>query len=104
VTCLVELLTDIRWQIALAIFFPFYVLAEIPSNMMMKRTRPALWIPFIMVLWGITTTLLGVVKNYHGLLAARAALGLAEGGLFPGVTFCKYPLRSVHSSRLTSLV
>ncbi|KAH0369213.1 high-affinity nicotinic acid transporter, partial [Aureobasidium melanogenum] len=75
------------YNIALAIFFPFYVLAEIPSNMMMKRTRPALWIPFIMVLWGITTTLLGVVKNYHGLLAARAALGLAEGGLFPGVTF-----------------
>ncbi|KAG9518853.1 high-affinity nicotinic acid transporter, partial [Aureobasidium melanogenum] len=75
------------YNIALAIFFPFYVLAEIPSNMMMKRTRPALWIPFIMVLWGITTTLLGIVKNYHGLLAARAALGLAEGGLFPGVTF-----------------
>jgi len=75
------------YNIALAIFFPFYVLAEIPSNMMMKRTRPALWIPFIMVVWGICTTLLGVVKNYHGLLAARAALGLAEGGLFPGVTF-----------------
>ena len=56
----------------------------------MKRTRPALWIPFIMVVWGICTTLLGVVKNYHGLLAARAALGLAEGGLFPGVTFCKF--------------
>lgn len=72
--------------------------------MMMKRTRPALWIPFIMVLWGITTTLLGVVKNYHGLLAARAALGLAEGGLFPGVTFCEYPLELSQNSRLTHLV
>ncbi|PSK34779.1 hypothetical protein B9Z65_1362 [Elsinoe australis] len=72
---------------ALAIFFPFYVAAEIPSNIMMKRTRPSLWIPFIMVLWGICTTLMGVVKNYEGLMAARAALGLAEGGLFPGVTY-----------------
>lgn len=54
--------------------------------MMMKRTRPSLWIPIIMVAWGVTCTLMGIVKNYHGLLAARAALGLAEGGLFPGVT------------------
>jgi MFS family permease len=73
--------------------------------MMMKRTRPALWIPFIMVCWGICTTLMGeflvfyatklnsadvqagLVKNYPGLMAARAALGIAEGGLFPGVSF-----------------
>jgi hypothetical protein len=26
---------------------------------MMKRTRPALWIPFIMVCWGVCTTLMG---------------------------------------------
>ena len=32
---------------------------EVPSNMMMKRTRPALWIPFIMVCWGVCTTLMG---------------------------------------------
>jgi hypothetical protein len=44
---------------ALAIFFPFYVIVEVPSNMMMKRTRPALWIPFIMVCWGVCTTLMG---------------------------------------------
>ncbi|EOD45223.1 putative high-affinity nicotinic acid transporter protein [Neofusicoccum parvum] len=72
---------------ALAIFFPFYVAAEVPSNMMMKRTRPALWIPIIMVAWGVCTTLMGLVESYVGLMVARAALGLAEGGLFPGVTF-----------------
>lgn len=32
-------------------------------------------------------TLMGLVHNYAGLLAVRMALGLAEGGLFPGVTF-----------------
>ncbi|GAB1215536.1 hypothetical protein ATERTT37_004727 [Aspergillus terreus] len=73
--------------VALAIFFPFYVAAEIPSNLMMKKSRPALWIPIIMVAWGICCTLMGTVTNYPGLLAARAALGIAEGGLFPGVTF-----------------
>ena len=32
-------------------------------------------------------TLMGIVKNFSGLLVVRCALGLAEGGLFPGVTF-----------------
>lgn len=32
-------------------------------------------------------TAMGFVKSYGGLLAVRMALGLAEGGLFPGVTW-----------------
>lgn len=74
-------------QVALAILFPFYVAAEIPSNLMMKLTHPSIWLPFTMVAWGICSTLMGLVVNYPGLLAARAALGLAEGGLFPGINF-----------------
>lgn len=83
--CLVWLLTSL--QVALAIFFPFYVIVEPASNLMMKRTRPSIWIPTIMVAWGVCCTLMGLVHNYAGLLAARAALGIAEGGLFPGVTY-----------------
>jgi MFS family permease len=30
---------------------------------------------------------MGFVTNYTGLLVVRAALGIAEGGLFPGVTY-----------------
>lgn len=40
-----------------------------------------------MVAWGICCALMGLVVNFGGLLAARAALGLAEGGLFPGINF-----------------
>ncbi|KAK4444591.1 putative high-affinity nicotinic acid transporter [Podospora aff. communis PSN243] len=76
-----------QYNDALAIFFPFYVAAEIPSNMAMKRWRPSIWIPSIMVAWGICCTLMGVVHNYAGLMAARSALGVAEGGLFPGITY-----------------
>lgn len=36
---------------------------------------------------GLCTTLMGIVHNYTGLLVVRAFLGLAEGGLFPGVTY-----------------
>jgi hypothetical protein len=32
-------------------------------------------------------TLMGIVKGYSGLLAARFFLGVAEAGLFPGVAY-----------------
>ncbi|KAK6364978.1 hypothetical protein LTS17_011674 [Exophiala oligosperma] len=80
-------MSGLDYNVALAIFFPFYVAVEPASNLMMKRTRPSIWIPIIMVAWGVCCTLMGLVHNYAGLLAARAALGIAEGGLFPGVTF-----------------
>ena len=73
---------NLDYNVALAIFFPFYVAAEIPSNIMMKRTRPSLWIPTIMIAWAICTTLMGLVKSYAGLLVARAALGIAEVSCF----------------------
>ena len=55
--------------------------------MLLKRLRPSIWLPSIMVAWGIVMTLMGLVQNYHGLLIARIFLGIAEAGLFPGVVF-----------------
>ncbi|TFK43569.1 major facilitator superfamily domain-containing protein [Crucibulum laeve] len=75
------------YNVALAVFFPWYVAAEIPSNIMMKRTSPSLWLCIIMIAWGICMTLMGTVTNFTGLLVVRMALGVAEGGLFPGVTW-----------------
>ncbi|KAF2665967.1 MFS general substrate transporter [Microthyrium microscopicum] len=80
-------MSGLNYNNALAIFFPFYVAAEIPSNLMMQATRPSRWIPSIMVVWGLMCIIMGFVKSYAGLMAVRAALGLAEGGLFPGITF-----------------
>lgn len=80
-------MSGLMYNNALAIFFPFYVIAEIPSNIAMKRFPPWLWIPFIMLIWGICCTLMGIVQNYKSLLATRAILGLAEGGLFPGIAY-----------------
>lgn len=75
------------YNIALAIMFPFYVAAEIPSNVMMKRLRPGMWLTIIMVCWATVMICMGFVRNYTGLLVARAFLGVCEGGLFPGVSY-----------------
>ncbi|KAI0136841.1 major facilitator superfamily transporter [Xylariales sp. AK1849] len=79
--------TSLEYNIALSVFFPWYVAAEIPSNLAMKRFRPSVWIPCIMVAWAIICIAMGCVTNYAGLLVCRMALGLAEGGLFPGITY-----------------
>ncbi|OAX83846.1 hypothetical protein ACJ72_01776 [Emergomyces africanus] len=49
--------------------------------------RPSIWLPLIMIAWGIVMTLMGIVHNYNGLLITRIFLGLAEAGLYPGVAF-----------------
>ncbi|CEI62484.1 unnamed protein product [Fusarium venenatum] len=80
-------MSGLMYNHALVIFFPFYIVAEIPSNMAMKRFKPWIWIPSIMVCWGICCTLMGIVHNYAGLMVARGFLGLTEGGLFPGIAY-----------------
>ncbi|KAM0756371.1 MFS general substrate transporter [Meredithblackwellia eburnea MCA 4105] len=80
-------LNQTEYSTCLAIFFAFYVLFEVPSNMVLKAWRPSMWLSTIMVGWGIVITTTGVVHNYSGLFAARVFLGITEAGLFPGVTF-----------------
>jgi MFS family permease len=78
---------ELDYSIALSILFPFYALAEIPSNMMMQRFHPSIWLTCIMVSWGLIMTCMGLVKDFKGLLVCRVFLGLAEGGLIPGVGY-----------------
>ncbi|POR36395.1 Putative transporter [Tolypocladium paradoxum] len=75
------------YNIAISVFFPFYLAVQIPSNLVLKRLRPSLWIPTLMLAWAIVTILLGLVTNYAGLLVLRCALGTAEGGIFPGIVY-----------------
>lgn len=41
------------------------------SNVLLKRMKPSIYIPVIMVLWGICMTFMGFVKDFSGLMAAR---------------------------------
>lgn len=65
-------------------FFP-YALFEVPSNTMLKRFRPSVWLSIIVLIWGVSMTLMGVVKNYSGLLATRFFLGVGEVSTFGDV-------------------
>lgn len=66
------------------------------SNWVLKRMKPNRWLPFIVSVWGIVTTLSGLVDNFGGLVVIRLMLGLCEGGLLPGIvsTFISHHERS----------
>lgn len=40
-----------------------------------------------MIAWGACTVCLGVVNDFHSLVAVRICLGIAEAGLYPGVAY-----------------
>lgn len=76
-----------QYNMTLTIFFISYSVFEPLTNIMLKRLRPSVFIPLIMVTWGISMLSMGFVKNYGGLLTARWFLGLCEAGLFPGINY-----------------
>ncbi|KAJ5090778.1 hypothetical protein N7532_009462 [Penicillium argentinense] len=76
-----------QYNWCLTIFFFPYSFTEPLCNLLLVRLKPRIWLPSIMVAWGIVMTLTGIVQNYSGLLAARFFLGLTEAGLFPGLAF-----------------
>jgi hypothetical protein len=41
---------------ALTVFFFSYAAFEIPSNLLLKKLRPSIWLPSIMVAWGTVMT------------------------------------------------
>ncbi|KAH8927185.1 MFS general substrate transporter [Atractiella rhizophila] len=75
------------YSLALLIFFVGYLLMEVPSNMLLAKLRPSLFLPGIMFVWGCVVIAFKGVNNLAGLVAIRFFLGIAESGFFPGVWF-----------------
>ena len=78
-------LTPLQYQQGLVVFYPLYIAAEIPSNLVLKKVTPRIWIALMTFLWGLFCLVLGLVRNFDQFVSMRALLGLAEGGLFPGM-------------------
>ncbi|KAI7969539.1 hypothetical protein EIK77_005169 [Talaromyces pinophilus] len=73
-----------RPNTALVVFYAPYILFEIPSNILMKRFNPHVWLSGCITAFGIVMLGQAWVSSYGGLIATRFFLGLAEAGIFPG--------------------
>lgn len=80
-------LVKTQYNNALVIFFVPYILLEIPSNIILKKLKPRVWLSICMFGFGLVTMLQGLVQNYSGLLATRFFLGVFETGMFPGAFY-----------------
>lgn len=98
-------LTGPQYNMALTVFFFPYAFFEIPSNVVLKLTRPSRWMCVLVISWGTVwpvhspsnpatmlivgqvVTLQGLIKSYKHLLVTRVLLGVTEAGFFPAATF-----------------
>ncbi|KAF9888629.1 hypothetical protein FE257_008561 [Aspergillus nanangensis] len=78
-------LSDYQYKVAITVTYVPYILAELPSNLILKKVGPRLLLPTLCTVWGLITVLQCQAKNFGGFVACRFFLGLFEGGLFPGI-------------------
>ncbi|KAH6644749.1 major facilitator superfamily domain-containing protein [Boeremia exigua] len=76
---------DSQYAIGLCVFYATYIASELPSNLVLKKVSPRVWLPALTAVWGILTMCLGFVTGFSSFVAVRALLGIAEGGLLPGM-------------------
>lgn len=53
--------------------------------MLLARSKPAIFLPSLMVTWGAVSIIVAAINNLGGMIAFRFALGIIEAGFFPGV-------------------
>ena len=78
-------LTSEAFGFASGIFFIGYFLFEVPSNVMMAKFGPRVWMARILLSWGAVSILTAFVQNSTQLYMLRFLLGVAEAGFFPGI-------------------
>jgi ACS family tartrate transporter-like MFS transporter len=69
------------------LFFLSYGLCEIPSNTLLLRFGPRVWLSRIMFTWGLVAAGMMFVRTPVHFYGARLLLGCAEAGYFPGVVY-----------------
>ncbi|KAI3319484.1 MFS general substrate transporter [Xylariaceae sp. AK1471] len=78
-------ITDHQYDVGLAVFYATYIFGEIPSNLILKKVTPSVWLPCLAFFWGIVAMSTGFIKSFAHFVVVRALLGICEGGLLPGM-------------------
>ncbi|QYB00162.1 MFS transporter (plasmid) [Rhodococcus sp. USK10] len=89
-------ITPTIFGLAAGIFFWTYAMSEIPSNYVLSRVGFRVWIPRIMITWGIVVIAMSAVQGGTSLTISRMLLGVAEAGFSPAMIYfvsCWLPRR-----------
>ncbi len=85
-----QMLSDLKFSdtvygLGAGVFFIGYFLFEVPSNIILSKTGPRIWIARIMITWGVISSLMMFVSSVESFYILRFLLGVAEAGFFPGI-------------------
>jgi len=70
---------------ALAVLTVGYMLAQLPSNVLLTRVRPSIYLPVTVMIWSSVSIATAFATNAQTLYVIRFFLGVTEAPLFPGV-------------------
>ncbi|KAJ5728189.1 hypothetical protein N7493_004519 [Penicillium malachiteum] len=71
----------------LALFYVGYVVFDLPSNLVMTRLSPHVWLSRIVISAGLIGTCMVAMKAAWSFYLLRLLLGIVEAGLWPGMTY-----------------
>src|SRR5664280_2850336 len=77
--------SDTVYGLGAGIFFLSYFIFGVPSNLILQRVGPRLWIGLIMISWGLISGLFAFTRTSAMFYALRLLLGVAEAGFYPGI-------------------
>ncbi|EKM58676.1 uncharacterized protein PHACADRAFT_207467 [Phanerochaete carnosa HHB-10118-sp] len=64
-----------------------YVIGQIPSNLLLTRVRPSIWIPAMELIWSALTMVLASANSFSTLVVIRFFVGLAESTFYPAIQY-----------------
>lgn len=67
------------------LFFVGYFITDVPSNVILQKVGPRIWLARIMISWGVIAACMMFVKSASGFYLVRFLLGVAEAGFFSGI-------------------
>lgn len=62
-----------------------YAIFLIPSQIVLTRVRPSLWLPPLELSWGVMTGLMAAAHSVKGMYALRFFIGVFEASSYPGI-------------------
>ncbi len=77
--------SDTVYGTGAGIFFIGSALFDVPSNLILSKVGPRLWMARIMITWGIISTCMMFVHSPWSFYGLRFLLGVSEAGFFPGM-------------------
>lgn len=71
------------FNLATSILFVGYLLMQLPSNMLITKTRPSIYLGCAMAIWGTVSASQSTCTTFKGMVVARFFLGVVEAPYFP---------------------